>query len=643
LADGTQVISAQTQNIANFMWAVAKLYPRSCSKKALLSLLSSASRLTQRRIHEFNSQEIGNMAWAYATLKYRDDDFFDSLAKAATPLLPHFVAQNLANTLWAFASVGRKNDAALFYAVAKQAQGIPDAFKPQEIANMLWAFATAGAEPPKQLLNAFVETSANRLDTFADQGLSNLIWALSAMGVAHRYAPFCAQIAQVLTIRVKHLQPQALSNVVWAFANAELRADDLFYVIALEIAGIDPDHYVATNHSNLKQNQRQRFVSARAAQLNHQECSNVAWAYAKNGFDQVPELYDALATAILARSGSHQKGDTNLSEANSWTSQELANLAWAYACADHVDWALLRFLWSSIVARAQAFHNKIISNNYELTEPSEINDEILCRNWGFNMEELRQLHQVVLHIRYEACGGHAALLSDIARSPPAFLAQLKAAYRDVDPIQSRSQRSVARQLKQLGLRVTEEHLTPEGLSVDIAILPTSRRLGVEFDGPWHFFSNMPEEATGRTRFKMRLLRATGWTVLHIPYYEWTNLKDDEAKRDHLRNSLRALIQNRKQELSSTLSEQTSSATKPSHQRSMKISSSLDDNNEEDDLDRRDAYSSLRVSELRQLCEARGIDKVVRRSDGDARTVLERRLREHAAATSLDSEEDDFGL
>ena len=74
--------------------------------------------------------------------------------------------------------------------------------------------------------------------------------------------------------------------------------------------------------------------------------------------------------------------------------------------------------------------------------------------------------------------------------PPRFTALLRASLSDVDASPSRAQVDVANSLQALGLDVAHEHVLPEGLSVDVALLPLKWRVAVEFDGPRHYFLSL---------------------------------------------------------------------------------------------------------------------------------------------------------
>ena len=52
-------------------------------------------------LDEFNAQGLANTAWAFATVGQKDEQLFKSLAKMAERRLDEFNAQGLANTAWA--------------------------------------------------------------------------------------------------------------------------------------------------------------------------------------------------------------------------------------------------------------------------------------------------------------------------------------------------------------------------------------------------------------------------------------------------------------------------------------------------------------------------------------------------------------
>ena len=97
---------------------------------------------------------------------------------------------------------------------------------------------------------------------------------------------------------------------------------------------------------------------------------------------------------------------------------------------------------------------------------------------------------------------------------------------------------VVRSLDALGLEPKREVVTPLGYSLDVVVsLLDGREVAVEIDGPAHFFGQVP---TGATVLKRRQLRAAGWPLLPVPYWEWNVLADADAKEAYLLAALKEL-------------------------------------------------------------------------------------------------------
>ena len=74
-----------------------------------------------------------------------------------------FNSQDMANTIWAFATAGVA-DQTLFEAIAVEALRKIHEFKPQNLANMIWAFACAGW----QQTQTFRELGSAIMERFGD-------------------------------------------------------------------------------------------------------------------------------------------------------------------------------------------------------------------------------------------------------------------------------------------------------------------------------------------------------------------------------------------------------------------------------------------------------------------------------------------
>ena len=98
--------------------------------------------LANRHIGKFIAQELANTTWAFGTATRSDAVLFAALARAMERCLGAFSAQNLANTAWAF-ETATQSDAVLFAALARAVQRRLGAFIAQALANTAWAFGTA--------------------------------------------------------------------------------------------------------------------------------------------------------------------------------------------------------------------------------------------------------------------------------------------------------------------------------------------------------------------------------------------------------------------------------------------------------------------------------------------------------------------
>ena len=98
------------------------------------------ARTAERRVGEFNAQDLANMAWALAEVGQLDAQLFTALARTAERCVGELKTQDLANTAWAFAAAGQP-DAPLFMALTRAAEGRVRDFKEQGSHMILWALS----------------------------------------------------------------------------------------------------------------------------------------------------------------------------------------------------------------------------------------------------------------------------------------------------------------------------------------------------------------------------------------------------------------------------------------------------------------------------------------------------------------------
>ena len=120
--------------------------PSGVVERALQALEAAALRT----IDAFEAQPVANILHIIAKTRYspRDQSLVPQLEGRAEALAGTFNAQNVANTLWAYAKMGRKPGTGLLKAL----EGRAGTFNAQNVANTLWAYATMGREPGTGLM-----------------------------------------------------------------------------------------------------------------------------------------------------------------------------------------------------------------------------------------------------------------------------------------------------------------------------------------------------------------------------------------------------------------------------------------------------------------------------------------------------------
>ena len=148
------------QSLANTAWAFAT------ADQTDAPLFAVLSRATERCVCDFDAQTLTNTAWAFAIVIQADSRLFVALARVVQRRIVHFNEQDLVNTAWAFATVGEPTPVLFDPILVLDTMEMKDAkpqvtcyqtllakaaaeccmsdFNAQALANTAWAFATVG-------------------------------------------------------------------------------------------------------------------------------------------------------------------------------------------------------------------------------------------------------------------------------------------------------------------------------------------------------------------------------------------------------------------------------------------------------------------------------------------------------------------
>ena len=168
-------------------------------------------------------------------------------------------------------------------------------------------------------LASLLQWTAMVVSSFNSRAHSNVVHGVAKSGLQlPEVKALLTAVAEVaLRSGLEGWAPQALSNLIWAYATARVRVDALFAAVEREVASSPRglDSYEAQNLSNL------------------------AWAYATAGV-QADSLYAAIADAALRR------------KLRGFSPQNLSNIVWAYATAGRRTDSLFSSTAAAVTAHA---------------------------------------------------------------------------------------------------------------------------------------------------------------------------------------------------------------------------------------------------------------------------------------------------
>lgn len=172
----------KSQEVSNLAWAYAKMaHPAP-------ALFAKIAARVEARSHEFGPQAAANLAWAFTKVEYTAPWLFDTLAARASARLGDFNAQELANMAWAFARA-RHFAPAFFEGLAgevesrleggggikKGSRAADGGFKEAGLVALVYAFDQAArSDPPRRFggaLSAIASTVESRRDDFTPADL----------------------------------------------------------------------------------------------------------------------------------------------------------------------------------------------------------------------------------------------------------------------------------------------------------------------------------------------------------------------------------------------------------------------------------------------------------------------------------------
>ena len=195
------------------------------------------SAITPAALQALTPKELSMLAGALAKAPSAPNHaLFNKLARhiVRSGAIDSFGAQSIANTAWAYASVGL-NEVPLLVGLADRtrAGGVLPDFRPQHTANTAWAYARLGHRDPL-LMDALTARTLQPgyLGTFKAVDVANVVWAYARLGLRHE--PLLAGLAQRARdpAVLRRAKAQEVANIAWGFARLGVRDPPLMRALA---------------------------------------------------------------------------------------------------------------------------------------------------------------------------------------------------------------------------------------------------------------------------------------------------------------------------------------------------------------------------------------------------------------------------
>jgi hypothetical protein len=501
------------QAIGNVANGVCKLqYTWAAGVREDLVLMEELAQWSVLRgLGDFDPQALSNLANAFAKLEHSPGEALLGMIaeECVERRLQGFTPQAIANLANAFAKLEYFPGEALLGMIAQVCvgRGLQD-FKPQELGILINAFAKLEHSPGEALLGMVAqECVERRLQGFDSQAIANLANAFAKLERPPG-AALLGMIAQECAGRgLQGFNSQAIANLVNAFAAFKhYPGKALFVLICRECIGRGLDGFTPQNLANLLHGlatlryhpgrelldlSMARCLAMRFDAFNEMNLSNVLQALALCG--HVPS--QAFVGGFLDRCRKLGWGGCKL--------QDLYLTLWSCLVLQlEMDQGLLQ----EILARMRSARARGIGGEKGLNEKGWVELCTAMKQWvsltgGAEAPELRQEVDRVWEI-------------------------VRCRMRPHRP--SGLQTEACKALQARRYKVEEEVVLSDGVvSLDMVImLREGRRVGVEVDGPFHFFVNRPQEAMGHTLLKRRLLDRA---VERGELQGWVSVRDASAK------------------------------------------------------------------------------------------------------------------
>lgn len=284
---GTQL---ESQKIANIVYAFGKVgfYSERTMQAVVEAIVADFWR--------FKAQELDNITYAFALLKYRNEVYLTRLVRHLLDdgRVDKLDSQSLVSMAYSFALLGHAHPPVLRAIGDRAIPRLPN-FKPEEFSILVYSLGVLSFRH-HDLLTAVVEQAPAVFPRFSTQNISNLLHGLGLV-TFDRDDDFVIKVASHLATRLPECSGQDIANPVTALMRMTIRHDDLLQAIA---------SYLTSSSGHL-----------RIRDFTTQEIANTVYAFDAMQVLHTP-MFDEIANATVAK-------------LDEFIPQEVANVIWAFS------------------------------------------------------------------------------------------------------------------------------------------------------------------------------------------------------------------------------------------------------------------------------------------------------------------------
>ena len=230
-SESLQHIVLAPKELSNIIWAATKLGLNDPV------LFDAVAKHVRRYMEHFDSVNLSLTLWGFAKMDMRAPDMFDSARSRVTQLLPEFEPHRICNTVWAFAKTGN-TDLDLFKSIAEESIRKLHRFNHSNESMLLYSYALGHVHAPILFRKAMAQQlPAIKSGEVQDpRSLSNLLWAISELNLSGEFRELYDVVSTSAITNIHRYSLTHMATVGSAYAKADVRADELFNLMATEAA-----------------------------------------------------------------------------------------------------------------------------------------------------------------------------------------------------------------------------------------------------------------------------------------------------------------------------------------------------------------------------------------------------------------------